>query len=111
VNGGNFFNGLKNLGTKIYDFAKKAWPYVKRGFQIAKKVAPAVLPLLGLGGSYVGGCDDCDGDMENIQDMEHSQNMEDSKNMEHSQNMRNHGGELVGGKMMRRRNMYERMRR
>jgi hypothetical protein len=100
VNGGDFFSGLKNFGTRVRDWIKNAYakgkdiyekvkPYAETAYDIAKYAAP----LLGFGEGE--GCDD----MENMQDMHHG-----SGPMYAS-------GELVGGKMMNRRKLASRMKR
>ncbi len=78
--GGNFFGDVKDFFTKtIPDVVRKAAPYAKDAFNIAKQVAPYALPLLGLGegegamvggarrrarrgGSLIGGCEMCMGE-------------------------------------------------
>jgi len=66
VNGGNWYTGLKDFGKRIFGVAKRAWPYLKGAFDIAKFAAPII--GLGEGGELIdksqhinynatGGCD------------------------------------------------------
>lgn len=98
VNGGNFFSGIKKFGQNILDkitpyakkafeFAKKAAPYVKTGFDVAR----FALPLLGLGDGEQGGV------LIGDQEYRHGSSMV--------------GGAPVGGKMMKRRALKNRLRR
>lgn len=43
--GGDFFTGLKDFGSQLWEGIKGAWPYIKEGLNIAKEIAP----LVGLG--------------------------------------------------------------
>ncbi len=94
VNGGNFFTGLRDFGKKVYGVAKKVWPYVKTGLDVARFVAPFI--GLGEGGELIdksqhinykatGGCD-----MNHMKDRMHNQ---DGVGY----------GVPIGGKMMNRR--------
>ncbi len=120
VNGGDFMSGLKKFGSDLwsgvksavgtaYKYGKKAWPYIRTGLDIARTVAP----FIGAGqeeeeggyssqggthagnyagtmaGNYAGtmaGCNDCD---------------------------ENEGGARIGlgGRMMSRNSLKERLRR
>src|SRR5690606_1170149 len=80
INGGNFFDSLKDFGSRVWKGIKRIAPYVKKGFQVASKIAPYVAPLLGLG--------------------EQEQMAGTAV-----------GGELVGGKMIRREKLRDRLRK
>lgn len=55
VYGGDFFSGMKDVGSTIWSGLQKAAPYIEKGLDIAGKVAPIAMPLMmGLGDEYSG---------------------------------------------------------
>lgn len=55
IYGGDFFSGFKEIAGKTLSGIQQALPYIKTGIDVAERVAPYAVPLLGLGSDDEGG--------------------------------------------------------
>ena len=92
--GHNLFEGIREAATKAYQFGQKAYPYIKTAVDVASTAAK-LAPLIGLGD------DDMSGEGVLIGDQEMYRNYGGSSV----------GGNIVGGRMMDRSRLRERLRR
>lgn len=53
--GGNFFSGLKDIGSDVLKGLEKAAPYIEKGADLALKYGPTLAPLLLAAGEKEGG--------------------------------------------------------
>jgi len=110
LSGGNFLSGLKNFGVnllgkiksgirKAYKFGKKIAPYIKTGIQVGSKILPYLL-------AAAGNDEEEDEEQEQHENPEdYQEDYDDSGDYEYDRDYGEGmalGGELVGGKMMRR---------